>query len=269
MDKKYKFTDDIKTLEDGTVLHRIEALRDLDVVRTPFGDNISVKKGEFGGYIEKEENLSHDGDCWVYEYALVYGNAKITGDSRIYMGTVYGNAQISGNVSILSGAEVFGDAKLSGCTSVRGDAKISGNTVMSDSSRVEHGASARKVRKYPENTTEKKYKLTDDVKTLEDGTVLHRIEALRDLGIVKKGQLGGYIEKEENLSHYGDCWVFEGASVYENAQITERAFVHGKSEVFGNAKISGRTRISGDAKISGDTVMSGNSKVEYRDFSSF
>ena len=31
------------------------------------------------------------------------------------------------------------------------------------------------------------------------GHVLHRIKSLIDFGIIKKGELGGYIEKEEKL----------------------------------------------------------------------
>ena len=54
-----------------------------------------------------------------------------------------------------------------------------------------------------------KYKLTDDTVTLANGTVLHRIRALEDFGRVKAGDLGGYIQSEDNLSHEGDCWVDE------------------------------------------------------------
>ena len=46
---------------------------------------------------------------------------------------------------------------------------------------------------------EKKYKLTEETINVGDKT-LHRIEALRDFSDVKKGDKGGYIEKEENLS---------------------------------------------------------------------
>ena len=66
MDKKYKLTDDVKEI-NGVVLYRIVALRD-------FG---SIKSGEKGGWIEREENLSHNGDAWVYGDARVYGDAEI------------------------------------------------------------------------------------------------------------------------------------------------------------------------------------------------
>ena len=59
----------------------------------------------------------------------------------------------------------------------------------------------------------KKYELTDDTITKPNGDVLHRIKAVRDFGNVKIGDVGGYIEKEENLSHDGDAWVFGDAQV--------------------------------------------------------
>ena len=59
---------------------------------------------------------------------------------------------------------------------------------------------------------EKKYKLTEE--TLEtDGRTLHRIMALRDFGNARKGDIGGWIENEDNLSHCGDCWVYGDAKV--------------------------------------------------------
>lgn len=45
----------------------------------------------------------------------------------------------------------------------------------------------------------KKYELTNETKRLGDRT-LYRIKAIRDFGDVKTGELGGWIEKESNLS---------------------------------------------------------------------
>lgn len=65
--EKYKLTNEsIEYL--GRTLYRIEALRD-------FGN---VVKGDKGGYIEKEENLSQDDNAWVYGNARVYGDAKVS-----------------------------------------------------------------------------------------------------------------------------------------------------------------------------------------------
>ena len=86
MEKKYKLTEE--TLEiDGHVLNRIIALRD-------FGE---VKKGDLGGFIEKESNLAHDWNCWIYNDAVVRGNAMVYGDAKVYGNAiVYGNAKVCG-----------------------------------------------------------------------------------------------------------------------------------------------------------------------------
>lgn len=60
---------------------------------------------------------------------------------------------------------------------------------------------------------EKKYELTDEILEV-GGRVLHRINALRNFGNIKQGEIGGWIENEDNLSHCGDCWVYGDAEVY-------------------------------------------------------
>lgn len=37
---------------------------------------------------------------------------------------------------------------------------------------------------------------------------LYRIKAIRSFGNVKVGDLGGFIESENNLAQYWTCWVF-------------------------------------------------------------
>lgn len=83
------------------------------------------------------------------------------------------------------------------------------------------------------NKMEKKYKLTEETKEIE-GHTLHRIEALRDFGDVKAGDKGGWIESENILSHYHDCWVYDDARVY------------GSAEVCGDARVGGDARVKND-----------------------
>lgn len=74
--KKYEFTGETKTvpfLFKDVTLHRIQAI-------TSFAN---VVAGELGGWIEKEENLSHKGDAWVYGDAVVSGNAVVSGDAVV------------------------------------------------------------------------------------------------------------------------------------------------------------------------------------------
>ena len=107
---------------------------------------------------------------------------------------------------------------------------------------------------------EKKYKLTNESVIVNDKT-LHRIEALRDFGDVKKGYKGGFIEKEENLSQNGNCWVYDNAKVYNNAKVFDYADIYGNAEIFGNAIVSGNARVYGNAKVYHYAMVYDNAEV--------
>lgn len=64
----------------------------------------------------------------------------------------------------------------------------------------------------------KKFELTTESITFL-GRTLFRIKALISFGNVKAGELGGYIEKEGNLSHEGNAWVCDNARVCGDADI--------------------------------------------------
>ena len=82
-----------------------------------------------------------------------------------------------------------------------------------------------------ENTKNKKFKLRRDLNVEVCGVTLFRIEATEDIEKrgVKTGDIGGYVEKEENLS--GDAWVYGNARVYGDAEVC------GNARVYGDAKI--------------------------------
>lgn len=85
---------------------------------------------------------------------------------------------------------------------------------------------------------EKKYRLLKNDTITVNGRTLYRIEALRDFADVEKGDKGGYVESEDNLSHVGNCWVYDNAWVYDNTRVLGNARVLGNICVLGNAQIS-------------------------------
>lgn len=103
-----------------------------------------------------------------------------------------------------------------------------------------------------------KYELTDEAITVYSRT-LYRIRALREIARygIKAGELGGYIEREENLSQHGDCWVYGDAVVNgnawvsDNAVVTENAAVSGDAWIYGNSVVRGNARISDHIQLSG------------------
>ena len=82
----------------------------------------------------------------------------------------------------------------------------------------------------------KKYELTSETKVFL-GKTLYRIKALVQFGNVNAGDLGGWVEKEENLSQSGNAWVSGNARVYGNAEVSGNAEVYGNAEVSGNAEV--------------------------------
>ena len=119
--KKYELTTNTKVF-DGKTLYQIRAL-------ASFGD---VHAGDFGGYIEKEDNLSQAGTAWVYGNALVSDNAQVYGNARVYGDAwVYGNAQVCGNALVSDNAWVCGTARVSGDARVWGTARVCGDAWVS------------------------------------------------------------------------------------------------------------------------------------------
>ena len=107
---------------------------------------------------------------------------------------------------------------------------------------------------------EKKYELTSETFQVNKHT-LHRIKALRDFGCVKVGDLGGFIETEDNLSQEGDCWVYDDAKVYDNAKVYGNATVNDSAIVCHYAIVTDNAKISDNAKIYDSAVVSDYAQV--------
>ncbi|WP_246046892.1 hypothetical protein [Bartonella mastomydis] len=70
--------------------------------------------------ILKRKKLSHDGDCWVYDYASVYDNVKIHLYCKIG-GQIYENSEVYGKVKISRNTEICGLTYICGNTSIPED----------------------------------------------------------------------------------------------------------------------------------------------------
>ena len=110
-------------------LHRIRALTDFD----------DVKVGDYGGYVESEDNLSHSGNCWIYsdairlsKNAMAWGCAHVYGNAKLYNSAeVCDYASVCDDAKIYENAKVHQRAKVSGKSYIHGISKISGNADIS------------------------------------------------------------------------------------------------------------------------------------------
>ncbi len=112
-----------------------------------------------------------------------------------------------------------------------------------------------------------KFEFTGETK-VHFGVTLKRIRAIVAIGtLVAVGDVGGWIEKEDNLSVYGNAWVYGDACVsgdacvYGDARVSGNAWVSGDARVYGNACVSGNARVYGNAWVSGDARVYGNAWV--------
>lgn len=134
--KKYEITSESKVIDTIMItkktVYRIKALKD-------FSD---VKKGDLGGWIESERNLSQDGDCWIYDNASCFDSASITQNATMFNNSIaYHNAQVYGQASIKDNAVVRNNALVMNCAIVKenaviGDGYIAGYVVVSGESYV-------------------------------------------------------------------------------------------------------------------------------------
>ena len=100
----------------------------------------------------------------------------------------------------------------------------------------------------------KKFELTTKISF--NGRTLYRIRALKDFGVVKKGDLGGYVEKESNLSQTGNTWIYDDAKVMDNAIVKDDATLHHNAEVYDKAIVSGSASINENAILRDKATVS-------------
>lgn len=203
---KYELTN--TTIEhEGRTLHRVKALRGIECY--------GVEAGDLGGWIESEENLDQNKDCWVGEEAKVYDSAEVRNAARVYgdatvsgSARVFGDARVHGDAQVFDQALVFGGSQVYESAQVYGDSRVSGNAVACNNSRV-HGAA--EVSDYSLVTGNAK--------------------------VGGQARLFGYATASNN------------ASIYGNSSISGNAMLTGDAEIFGDTFIGGRSVVSGSAYI--------------------
>lgn len=112
----------------------------------------------------------------------------------------------------------------------------------------------------------KKYEFTGETKAVNSlgNITVRRIRAKKMFPspmLMKANDLGGWIQKVENLSLKGNAWIAENAKVYDNAQVYGNAGVCGNARIYGNAEICDNAWVYGNAQIYGDARISDNAEI--------
>lgn len=109
---------------------------------------------------------------------------------------------------------------------------------------------------------DKKYEILKDQAITMDGSTIYRIKALRNFGDVEAGDMGGFVEKEENLSHEGPCWIYDDAMVYHNAKVRDNAIVRGYAHVYNESQVLHNAIVEGHARVHGHGIVFGNARIK-------
>ena len=113
-----------------------------------------------------------------------------------------------------------------------------------------------------------KYKLTSTKKECA-GTTLFQIEATASFGSVSKGDRGGFIEKEKNLSQEDNAWVSGNARVSGDALVCGNAWVSGKLQLslgyFFGMRWNKEEIKYHDMGEGGELIYKGEAKIEVGD----
>ena len=203
MKKKYELTDETKRSRDGTVLHRIRAVKNFT---NTHGEEVHA--GDPGGWIENEYNLFQTGNAWVCGEAQVFGSARVLGEALIYgSAEVFNSAQVYDDAHVGDDARVFGSAHVCGNARVCGSSEVYGSAIVCDEALVYGNA-----------------------------------RVYDDAGVCGFADVCGFAAVYGNAKVYNYARVFGNADVYGEAIVCGDAHVKGPYDyaVFKNTWSSGR-----------------------------
>lgn len=235
-----------ETRKNGKTFVQVIAARDI----RPAGVDVYIKKGEAGGWIESEANLSQDGECWICPGVYVSGGSSISGDSLVR--TIKGEIEISGDCSVFGNAKILGDGiTLTGsvivgknamvCSLVRGAKKtisIGGHITINDNAYVEYKGAGRGRGIQISGVGEISGKAFIGGENIEIGLSAGKI--IDDAFISSDVNIGGsvLIQDEARISGGEDRTVVFNSTVYGKALITGGSWVE-HSEVGGDVRLDG------------------------------
>lgn len=109
---------------------------------------------------------------------------------------------------------------------------------------------------------EKKYELTNDTIDFE-GRTLRRIRALKDFEMVEKGDLGGFVESEHNLSQEGNCWLYGDSKAFDVAEVCDNAILRHYSIARGAALVCDNAEVYDNAVVKDNATIKDNAILYY------
>ena len=127
--KKYELIKESKTMFEGIEIYRIRALKDFSDVRT----------GDIGGWVCSEDNLSQNGNCWIYDNAKCLDDARVYYNAKMYDNAImcddaimYDNSRMFNNTIMYNNSRIFNNAKMYDNAMMYNKTRMFSNAIMGD-----------------------------------------------------------------------------------------------------------------------------------------
>ena len=284
--KKYRLSEESRTVQTGgpgakesRVVRQIIALRD-------FAD---VTAGTPGGWLENEQSLSHDGDCWIYdENSLVYADARVEGNARVTRPCEISHRALICDNAWVDACHISHHARLSGHVAIQnsrvhGVCHLFGHARIAEQSQVvgAKGLTAEQDREL---------QIYDSAR-LSHCRVVHQAQIygnawLNYAFVEHRAEIYDHARLEGNEEN--NIWVCDCAKVYGNAhiiagygedeiptlrysaQVAENAVVEGNCVLKHHVLVGGNARLRGGpillddhVLVQGDVLVTGDVLLEY------
>jgi len=257
---KYQLSDERRTFsyfdrgeKHSVTLRQIIALRD-------FND---VTAGT-GGWVEDENALSQEGDCWIYdENSLVFGASQVQGNARITQPCILREGVIISENAWVDAAEISHGAQLSGSVLVQ-KSVVRGECQLCDEARILNGSeiiAAKGLTPDPHQIL----RIFGEA-TVSQSRVVHQAQIYGN-AIVSYAFVEHRAEVFENAllegNEVNNVWVCDCAKVYGNARLLagleEDAIptLRYSSQVAENALVEGNCVIKHHVLIGGEAWLRG------------
>ncbi|EAV8588689.1 hypothetical protein HC712_004796 [Salmonella enterica] len=238
---------------------------------TDFND---VKAGTSGGWVDADNVLSQQGDCWIYdENAMAFAGTEITGNARITQPcTLYNNVRIGDNVWIdradISDGTRISDNVTIQSSSVRGECAIYGDARVLNQSEIlavqglthEHA----QILQIYDRATVNHSRIVHQVQLYGDATITHAF-------IEHRAEVFDFALIEGNKDN--NVWICDCAKVYDHArviagteedaiptlryssQVAEHALIEGNCVLKHHVLVGGHAEVRGGPILLDDRVL--------------
>ena len=257
--KKFRLSEESRSVHIGApgakesrCVRQIIALRD-------FSD---VTAGTPGGWLDDEQALSHDGDCWVYdENSLVFAGARIEDNARLTHPCEISHQAIIGGNAWVDASDISHHARLSGDVSVRhsqvhGVCHLFGHAHISENSQIigAKGLTAEQDRELQiyDHARLRHCRVVHQAQIYGSAWLLHAFVEHR-AEIYDNARLEG---NEDN-----NIWVCDCAKVYGFARIIAGSGDDEIPTLRYSAQVAEHARIEGNCVLKHHVMVGGNAQL--------